>query len=68
MKLARNIIIALIAGVVVGLVLNIFTPGIFTQADAFLFKPLGTIFLNLMKMLVVCRGIHFNRPRNGWNW
>ncbi|PIC99066.1 MULTISPECIES: dicarboxylate/amino acid:cation symporter [unclassified Sporosarcina] len=53
MKLARNIIIALIAGVVVGLVLNIFTPGIFTQADAFLFKPLGTIFLNLMKMLVV---------------
>ncbi|PID20547.1 dicarboxylate/amino acid:cation symporter [Sporosarcina sp. P3] len=53
MKLARNIIIALISGVVVGLVLNIFTPGIFTQADAFLFKPLGTIFLNLMKMLVV---------------
>ncbi|PIC57091.1 dicarboxylate/amino acid:cation symporter [Sporosarcina sp. P12(2017)] len=53
MKLARNIIIALIAGVVVGLVLNIFTPSIFTQADAFLFKPLGTIFLNLMKMLVV---------------
>ncbi|PIC76758.1 dicarboxylate/amino acid:cation symporter [Sporosarcina sp. P19] len=53
MKLARNIIIALIAGVAVGLVLNIFTPSIFTQADAFLFKPLGTIFLNLMKMLVV---------------
>ena len=53
MKLARNIIIALIAGVVVGLILNIFSPGIFTNADAFLFKPLGTIFLNLMKMLVV---------------
>ncbi|ARD47923.1 dicarboxylate/amino acid:cation symporter [Sporosarcina sp. P33] len=53
MKLARNIIIALIAGVAVGLVLNIFSPGIFSKADAFLFKPLGTIFLNLMKMLVV---------------
>ncbi|PIC70239.1 dicarboxylate/amino acid:cation symporter [Sporosarcina sp. P16b] len=53
MKLARNIIIALIAGVVVGLLLNIFTPSLFTKADAFLFKPLGIIFLNLMKMLVV---------------
>lgn len=53
MKLARNIIIALIAGVIAGLVLNLFAPGIFTKVDAFLFKPLGTIFLNLMKMLVV---------------
>lgn len=53
MKLARNIIIALIAGVIAGLVLNIFAPGIFTKADAFLFQPLGIIFLNLMKMLVV---------------
>lgn len=53
MKLARNIIIALIAGVIVGLVLNIFAPGIFTKTDTFLFQPLGIIFLNLMKMLVV---------------
>lgn len=49
MKLARNIVIALIAG----LVLNILSPDIFSKVDAFLFKPLGTIFLNLMKMLVV---------------
>ncbi|MFS0576777.1 dicarboxylate/amino acid:cation symporter [Sporosarcina sp. 179-K 3D1 HS] len=53
MKLARNIIIALIAGVIIGLILNLFAPGAFTKVDAFLFKPLGTIFLNLMKMLVV---------------
>ena len=53
MKLARNILIALIAGVMVGLVLNLFAPGVFSKADLFLFKPLGTIFLNLMKMLVV---------------
>ncbi|WP_303969075.1 dicarboxylate/amino acid:cation symporter [Sporosarcina ureae] len=53
MKLARNIVIALIAGVIAGLVLNIFSPDIFSKVDAFLFKPLGTIFLNLMKMLVV---------------
>ncbi len=53
MKLARNIIIALIAGVIVGLLLNILSPGIFSKADTFLFKPLGSIFLNLMKMLVV---------------
>ena len=53
MKLARNIVIALIAGVIAGLLLNIFSPDIFSKVDAFLFKPLGTIFLNLMKMLVV---------------
>ncbi|WP_040225078.1 dicarboxylate/amino acid:cation symporter [Bhargavaea cecembensis] len=53
MKLARNILIALVAGVLVGLVLNLFAPGVFVKADQFLFKPLGTIFLNLMKMLVV---------------
>ena len=53
MKLAKHIIIALIAGVVVGLLLNIFSPGIFEKSDTFLFQPLGLIFLNLMKMLVV---------------
>lgn len=53
MKLARNIIIALIAGVFVGLFLNLLAPGLFLKVDAFIFKPLGTIFLNLMKMLVV---------------
>ncbi|MCM3088391.1 dicarboxylate/amino acid:cation symporter [Bhargavaea ginsengi] len=53
MKLARNIIIALIAGVIVGLALNLFAPSIFGPVDTYLFSPLGTIFLNLMKMLVV---------------
>lgn len=53
MKLARNIIIALIAGVIVGLVLNLFAPNVFGPVDTYLFGPLGTIFLNLMKMLVV---------------
>ncbi|WP_285398740.1 dicarboxylate/amino acid:cation symporter [Lysinibacillus sp. fls2-241-R2A-57] len=53
MKLARNIIIALILGVIIGLALNLAFPSIFTGIDKFLFKPLGTIFLNLMKMLVV---------------
>lgn len=53
MKLARNIIIALIAGVIVGLALNLFAPSVFGPVDTYLFGPLGTIFLNLMKMLVV---------------
>ncbi|MCW1928298.1 dicarboxylate/amino acid:cation symporter [Bhargavaea beijingensis] len=53
MKLARNIIIALIAGVIVGLALNLFAPNAFGPVDTYLFGPLGTIFLNLMKMLVV---------------
>ncbi|KZE37735.1 sodium:dicarboxylate symporter [Bhargavaea cecembensis] len=53
MKLARNIIIALIAGVIVGLALNLFAPSVFDPVDTYFFGPLGTIFLNLMKMLVV---------------
>lgn len=53
MKLARNIIIALIAGVVVGLILNLFASEMFGFTDKYLFVPLGSIFLNLMKMLVI---------------
>lgn len=53
MKLARNIIVALIVGVIVGLILNLAFPSIFTGIDKYVFKPLGAIFLNLMKMLVV---------------
>lgn len=53
MKLARNIIIALLLGVIVGLVLNLAFPNVFPNIDQYFFKPLGTIFLNLMKMLVV---------------
>ncbi|MBD1380757.1 dicarboxylate/amino acid:cation symporter [Metabacillus arenae] len=53
MKLTTKIVIGLIAGAVVGLVLNMTSPDLFKTLDTFLFGPLGTIFLNLIKMLVV---------------
>ncbi|SPR94319.1 dicarboxylate/amino acid:cation symporter [Bacillus altitudinis] len=53
MKLATKIIIALIVGAITGLLLNIFAPNVFKVLDPYLFTPLGQIFLNLIKMLVV---------------
>ncbi|AMW98920.1 dicarboxylate/amino acid:cation symporter [Rummeliibacillus stabekisii] len=53
MKLARNILIALVVGAVVGLVMNFAAPSIFPKVDQYFFSPLGTIFINLIKMLVV---------------
>ncbi|MFJ5965613.1 dicarboxylate/amino acid:cation symporter [Bacillus sp. NPDC093026] len=53
MKLATKIIIALILGAITGLLLNIFAPNVFKALDPYLFTPLGQIFLNLIKMLVV---------------
>ncbi|MEI4789642.1 dicarboxylate/amino acid:cation symporter [Bacillus sp. FJAT-53060] len=53
MKLSTKIIIALIVGAITGLLLNIFAPNVFKVLDPYLFTPLGQIFLNLIKMLVV---------------
>ncbi|WP_226669376.1 dicarboxylate/amino acid:cation symporter [Metabacillus litoralis] len=53
MRLATKIIIGLVLGAIVGLVLNIVSPDLFTTLNTFLFTPLGQIFLNLIKMLVV---------------
>ncbi|CUB19419.1 Proton glutamate symport protein [Bacillus safensis] len=53
LKLATKIIIALIVGAITGLLLNIFAPNVFKTLDPYLFTPLGQIFLNLIKMLVV---------------
>ncbi|MGE6632093.1 dicarboxylate/amino acid:cation symporter [Bacillus sp. NPDC077027] len=53
MKLATKIIIALILGAITGLLLNIYAPNVFKILDPYLFTPLGQIFLNLIKMLVV---------------
>lgn len=53
-KLTRNIIIALILGLILGFVLNIYAPEVFKDyIDPYILYPLGTIFLNLIKMLVV---------------
>ncbi|MFT9850237.1 dicarboxylate/amino acid:cation symporter [Aneurinibacillus sp. REN35] len=53
MSLTKKIIIALVAGVIVGLLLNIFAPGAFKTLDTYVFTPVGKTFLNLIKMLVV---------------
>lgn len=53
MKLATKILWALGIGAVVGIVLNMVAPSFFIDADQYFFTPLGTIFLNLIKMLIV---------------
>ncbi len=53
MNLTGRIIIALIAGAIVGLLLNFFAKDVFDVLDPYLFTPLGKIFLNLINMLVV---------------
>ncbi|KAB2331015.1 dicarboxylate/amino acid:cation symporter [Bacillus mesophilum] len=53
MKLTTKIIIGLIAGAIVGIILNLSAPDLFSTLDTYLFNPLGTIFINLISMLVV---------------
>ncbi|MFZ0371468.1 MAG: dicarboxylate/amino acid:cation symporter [Halobacillus sp.] len=53
MNLTTKIFIGLILGAVVGLTLHFTSPDLFGTLDTFIFNPLGTVFLNLIKMLVV---------------
>ncbi|MRG87423.1 dicarboxylate/amino acid:cation symporter [Salinibacillus xinjiangensis] len=53
MKLTTKILIGLALGAFIGLGLHFFAPDLFNTLDAYFFSPLGTIFLNLIKMLVV---------------
>ncbi|WP_186578860.1 dicarboxylate/amino acid:cation symporter [Aquibacillus kalidii] len=53
MKLTIKILVGLLLGAIVGLILHITAPDLFTGFDTYLFSPLGTLFLNLIKMLVV---------------
>ncbi|GAA5415739.1 proton/glutamate-aspartate symporter [Paraliobacillus ryukyuensis] len=53
MNLTIKIFIALILGAVIGLGMHFYTPALFEPVDTYFFSPLGTIFLNLIKMLVV---------------
>ncbi|SDJ84302.1 dicarboxylate/amino acid:cation symporter [Sediminibacillus albus] len=53
MKLTTKIFIGLILGAGIGLVLHFTAPDLFGTLDSYVFSPLGTIFLNLIKMLVV---------------
>ncbi|MGM7703129.1 dicarboxylate/amino acid:cation symporter [Pseudalkalibacillus sp. Hm43] len=53
MKLSIQIIIGLVVGIIVGLLLNIFAADAFDVLDKYIFSPVGKLFLNLIKMLVV---------------
>ena len=53
MKLTTKILIGLGVGALTGLILNVFSPELFSVLDKFLFTPLGKIFINLITMLVV---------------
>lgn len=53
MKLAKYILIALGLGIILGILVNTVFPSAFTPLDTYLFTPLGTIFLNLIKMVIV---------------
>ncbi len=53
MKLTTKIFIGLILGAVLGLILHFSAPGLFETLDNYVFSLLGTLFLNLIKMLVV---------------
>ncbi|WP_449539540.1 dicarboxylate/amino acid:cation symporter [Ferdinandcohnia sp. Marseille-Q9671] len=53
MSLTKKILLGLGLGAVVGFLLNITSPDLFTFANTWVFVPLGQIFLSLIKMLVV---------------
>lgn len=53
MKLATRILWALALGAITGILINIFADNWFEPLDGYVFTPLGTIFLNLIKMLIV---------------
>lgn len=53
MKLATRILWALALGAITGILINIFAANWFAPLDGYVFTPLGTIFLNLIKMLIV---------------
>lgn len=53
MSLTRKILYGMGLGIIVGLIFNLALPGVFESVNSYLFVPLGKIFVNLIKMLVV---------------
>lgn len=53
MSLTKKIFIGLLLGLGIGILLHFTAPDLFTTLDSYIFGPLGTVFLNLIKMLVV---------------
>lgn len=53
MKQTKAILIALVLGLITGLVLNLFAPSLFTHLNHYVFYPIGQLFIRLIKMLVI---------------
>ncbi len=53
MKLTKYIVLSLFLGALTGMILHVFFFNAFDSINTYLFVPVGTIFLNLIKMLVV---------------
>ncbi|WP_163969250.1 dicarboxylate/amino acid:cation symporter [Oceanobacillus halotolerans] len=53
MNLTKQIMIALILGVVVGIGFSFTTPELFNTIDTYVLSPVGQLFLNLIMMIVV---------------
>lgn len=53
MNLTKKILIALVLGVVVGIIFTFIPESVFSNLDTYVLSPVGTIFVNLIMMLVV---------------
>ncbi|MBS4189702.1 dicarboxylate/amino acid:cation symporter [Bacillus sp. FJAT-49705] len=53
MSLTKKILIGMSLGIIAGLLFNLAIPGFFDSASNYVLIPLGKIFINLIKMLVV---------------
>lgn len=53
MSLTKKILLGMGLGIVVGLLLNLAIPGAFEATSKYVLYPLGKIFVNLIKMLVI---------------
>ncbi|MBD8067474.1 dicarboxylate/amino acid:cation symporter [Bacillus sp. PS06] len=53
MNLTAKIVIGLVLGILVGIIINLFMPNLFEPINTWVFEPLGKIFLNFIKMIVV---------------
>lgn len=53
MSQTKKILIGLLVGLIAGLIFNLAIPEAFDAAKTYVFSPLGKIFVNLIKMLVI---------------
>ncbi|WP_216829358.1 dicarboxylate/amino acid:cation symporter [Alkalihalobacterium elongatum] len=53
MSLTKKILLGMVLGIIVGLIFNLVIPGAFEISKTYVLDPLGGLFINLIKMLVV---------------